>query len=321
MPGAGKCRLRRQGGYKALENPMRKLQFHISMALLFLTGLSILLYPELSSRWNARREAQLISEYRREFSDADSSEKEKIETALAAAEAYNQSLQEPEVPDAFSVRDGIRDSDYEALLDLQSDDIMGTVEIPAIAVELPIYHYTTKEVLEHGAGHLFGSALPVGGQNTHCVISAHRGLPSAKMFTDLPLLETGDSFYFHVLGETFAYEVDQILTVEPTEVESLSVTQGQDYATLVTCTPYGVNTHRILVRGHRVPYAEEVYQEEASHAPKTDIVYLRTQLLCAALGFLIALLVLAFVVLRDKRKKERRQRDIYGNDTENDRQG
>ena len=182
--------------------------------------------------------------------------------------------------------------------------MIGTVEIPAIKVNIPIYHYTTSASLEKGAGHLLGSALPVGGEGTHCVVSAHRGLPNQKLFTDLNLLKAGDVFYFHVLDQTFAYEVDQILTVEPSQVESLSVVKGEDYATLVTCTPYAVNTHRLLVRGHRVPYSDEEYKENVKNAvPRSDKNYMMMQALCVLIGIVIAVVIFFVTGWIGKRRK------------------
>ena len=223
-----------------------KRKNHIGFGLLFLVGLSILLYPMISNTWNKYRDSKLISKY---SSSVFSNEKsEKIESMWKAAEKYNEQIKQESVPDAFSIRDGKTDSTYESLLNLNGDGMMGYVEIPVIDVKVPIYHYTTEESLQKGAGHLFGSSLPVGGENTHCILSAHRGLPSAKLFTDLNLVEKGDVFYLHVLDRTLAYEVDQILTVLPEETESLAIKDGADYVTLITCTPYAVNTHRILVR-------------------------------------------------------------------------
>ena len=180
----------------------------------------------------------------------------------------------------LSVRDGQTDSTYESLLNLNGDGMMGYVEIPVIDVSIPIYHYTTDESQEKGAGHLFGSSLPVGGKSTHCILSAHRGLP---LFTDLNLVEKGDVFYLHVLGKTLAYEVDQILTVLPEQTESLGITDGDDYVTLVTCigTPYAVNTHRFLVRGHRVPMkAARRFRKQKRRLPESPILASDNALCC-----------------------------------------
>ena len=232
-----------------------KKKNYIGLGLLFLIGLSILLYPMVSDAWNRYRDSLLISNYSSSVSSDDNSEK--IDSMWKAAQEYNEQIKQESVPDAFSVRDGQTDSTYESLLNLNGDGMMGYVEIPVIDVSIPIYHYTTDESLEKGAGHLFGSSLPVGGKSTHCILSAHRGLPSAKLFTDLNLVEEGDVFYLHVLGKTLAYEVDQILIVEPTDVSTLIIEAGKDLCTLVTCTPYGINSHRLLVRGHRIENQDE----------------------------------------------------------------
>ena len=206
------------------------------------------------------------------------------------------------MPDAFLDRDGVRDPRYEAILNPLGNGLMGQVEIPCIDITLPIYHYTDEEVLQKGAGHLPGSSVPVGGAGSHAVISAHRGLPSAKMFTDLDRVKIGNVFYIHVLGDTLAYEVDQILTVEPSDTEALSVQEGEDYCTLLTCTPYAVNSHRLLVRGHRIPYEEETYQAETKvvAAPQTSSVVMRA--LCVLAGLAIAAGAV-YVIDRIEKKK------------------
>lgn len=257
----------------------------------FLAGLGILIYPLVSDRWNAYRDSLLISDYSESAAEEDKTEE--YAEMLAAAQKYNDELKQESVPDAFSVRDGLNDPAYNALLHIDDTGLMGYVEIPAIEQTLPIYHYTTSDSLEKGVGHLFGSSLPIGGESTHAVLSAHRGLPTAKLFSDLNLLEIGDVFYIHVLDETLAYEVDQILTVEPTQTESLAIEEGKDLVSLVTCTPYAVNTHRLLVRGHRVPFEQEVYEEQQQQAPKKDVFQIWMQVLCVVIG-----LVIAFVIVR-----------------------
>ena len=281
----------------------RKLIRNIAFAVFFLIGLGITFYPMLSSRWNAYRESRLVSEYQKHIdSDAGS---ERYREMIEKAQAYNQTLDVPSVPDAFSIRDGIQDKEYEALLNESGTGLIGTVEIPAININIPIYHYTTSDSLEKGAGHLLGSALPVGGESTHCVISAHRGLPNQKLFTDLNLMESGDVFYFHVLDQTFAYKVDQILTIEPAEVESLSVVYGKDYATLVTCTPYAVNTHRLLVRGYRIPYSDEEYEEVVQNVEqRTDTNYMMMQAVCVVVGIAIAVVIYFITGWIGKRRKK-----------------
>lgn len=281
----------------------RKIR-NIFFVIFFLIGAGITFYPMISSRWNEYRESLLVSEYQRVVQENAGSDlyREMIEKALV----YNQTLDVPAVPDAFSIRDGIQDKEYESLLNESGTGLIGTVEIPVIRINIPIYHYTTKSSLEKGAGHLLGSALPVGGENTHCVVSAHRGLPNQKLFTDLNLVKKGDVFYFHVLDQTYAYEVDQILTVKPSEVQSLSAVRGKDYATLVTCTPYAVNTHRLLVRGHRIPYSDEEYEKVLKNVEhRTDTNYLLMQVLCVIIGLVIAfaIFVVSGIVSRRRKRK------------------
>ena len=188
-------------------------------------------------------------------------------------------------------------------MNIGKTDIMGCIEIPAIDVNLPVYHYMTEEVLKKGAGHLFGSSLPVGGENVHSVISAHRGLPEAKLFTDLNLLEEGDVFYITVLAEKLAYEVDLIQVVEPSETEALGIEPGKDYVTLVTCTPYAVNTHRLLVRGKRIEYTEEVYAEQKAKTGFRNSPAVWPNVLCVLTGIGIAVLFVKILSVRKRDKK------------------
>ncbi len=274
----------------------------VSIILLFLLGLSILLYPYISDAWNKYRASLLISDY---SSAVQALDDDSYKEELERVRVYNESLIGGIVPDAFAVRDGVFDEEYESLLSVTDDQMMGHVEIPSIGVELPIYHYTYPEILQKGAGHLFGSSLPIGGESTHSVITAHRGLPSAKLFTDLNLLDEGDQFYIHVFDEILAYEVDQIQTVEPDETSSLSIVPGEDYVTLITCTPYGVNTHRLLVRGHRVTYTEpqvkkSVTQEITRRGPQVII-----EILCVVAGVVVAILVVRLLDRATKRKSRR----------------
>lgn len=237
---------------------MKKRLIYMVFALIFLVGLSLLLYPLVSNALQEQRMGQVIEQYTQQVEEEDQDARQ----WLQKARAYNATLEGKDVPDAFALITQQESDAYRSQLAFREDGVMGYIQIPRISVNLPIYHGTTQETLEQGAGHLEGSALPVGGENTHCVISAHRGLPSAAMFTDLDMLELGDHFYIYVLDQVLAYEVDQIKEVRPQETEDLNVQPGQDLVTLVTCTPYGVNTKRLLVRGHRVPYVQETVQEE-----------------------------------------------------------
>lgn len=273
----------------------------ILIALIFIAGFLIFMYPTFSDAWNRNRDSHLITEYQSYVEDAG---EEQLEEELEKAEAYNKTLLGGQVPDAFAQRDGIQDQEYESLLNINNDGVIGYVEIPAIDVKLPVYHYTTDEVLQKGAGHLFGSSLPVGGESTHAVISAHRGLPSAKMFTDLNLLEEGDIFTVHVLGRTVTYKTDQIKTVEPDNTSDLGIEKGSDYVTLLTCTPYGVNTQRLLVRGHRVSNEEAGEAAEVKKAAGRN-PGLAEEILCAAAGVMLGVLVI-FTAGYIKRKRSNR---------------
>lgn len=239
---------------------MKKRITTIIICILFLSGLSLLLYPFIANQWNNYRQKKLINRYEEVVSQKG--EEIDYEAEWAKAKAYNDALLPSILPDSFAIAEATgEDETYMSCLNIVDDGMIGMVEIPKINVNLPIYHTTEKEVLEKAVGHLEGSSLPVGGENTHSVVSAHRGLPSATLFTDLDKLEEGDHFLFHVLDDTLCYEVDQITVVTPKETDGLAVQEGEDLITLLTCTPYGVNTDRLLVRGHRVPYVPEEIEE------------------------------------------------------------
>lgn len=242
---------------------MKKKAGNLVICIIFLAGLSLLLYPFVANQWNNYRQKQLISGYEQVVSDKEAAEGIDYDAERKKAEDYNEALLPCVLPDSFALAEssGV-DPVYMNTLNIAGDEMMGSVEIPKINIKIPIYHTTEEEVLNKGAGHLEGSSLPVGGANTHAVISAHRGLPSASLFTDLDQLKEGDHFLIHVLNETLCYEVDKISVVKPEDTSALAVEDGQDLVTLLTCTPYGVNTERLLVRGHRVPYVEEEVKEE-----------------------------------------------------------
>ncbi len=223
---------------------LNKILIPIFVAL-FLAGLGLMLYPTVSNLLNMRNQADVISDYSSEVDSMDEAEKQEC---LEAARGYNRKIC---FGQPFKMTDEDRE-EYNSLLNPDGSGVMGYIDIPKIDCYLPIYHGTSDEVLEIGAGHFEGSSLPVGGESAHCVISGHSGLPSAKLFTDIDTLEIGDEFYLSVLGETITYEVDQILIVLPNETQELTIKEGEDYCTLVTCTPYGINSHRLLVRGKRV---------------------------------------------------------------------
>ena len=264
------------------------------VCMLFLVGLSMLLYPMLSDAWNRRRSDRLIEAYTQQAAETTQDDSA---AWFAAADAYNRTLAGKGIPDAFAFISDEENEDYLSQLSFDASGVMAYLQIPRIQVSLPIYHTTSEKVLEHGVGHLEGSALPVGGEGTHCVLSAHRGLPSAALFTDLNLLEPGDHFYIYVLDRVLAYEVTEQEVVEPNQTQSLEVIPGEDLVTLVTCTPYGVNSHRLLVHGRRVEYVEQTAAEEAEHP--TASVHTRYGLwVGCGLGVTAVLVLLMFLISR-----------------------
>lgn len=236
------------------------------LAVALLVGLSLLAYPMASDWWNSYHQSQAIAQYSQEVSEMDEA---RAKAMLADAERYNQSL--PDDADRFTPSEDDTDA-YDGLLAVDDTGVMGYIEIPSIDARMPIYHGTSDAVLQAGAGHIEGSSLPVGGTGTHCVLSGHRGLPSARLFTDIDKLDEGDVFMIHALGETLTYEVDQILTVDPYDLSALGIDPDQDYVTLVTCTPYGINTQRLLVRGHRVPNRATTATDASTERDGTPIV-------------------------------------------------
>ena len=267
------------------------------MILVLLAGVSLLLYPTVSDYWNARHASKAVADYTQNVQALD---QDAYDELLAAAEDYNRSLLTRE--NGFFLTEE-QQAQYESLLDISGTGIMGYITIEKIGVELPIYHGTTEEVLQHGIGHLGGTSLPVGGEGTHAVFSGHRGLPSALLFSDLDQMQLGDHFSLRILGEQLLYEVDQILVEEPDEVKDLYPVEGEDLVTLVTCTPYGVNTHRLLVRGHRIPLetVEETVEVTVTQQVVHSLGWKGKLLIGALLLFLLILLILA--LLRRKKKK------------------
>ena len=230
---------------------MRNKLTTILLILAFFAGLSLLLYPTVSDYWNSLHTSQAVADYAENVRNLEA---EKYEQLLQEARSYNRMLPYKQAATALSKEEK---EAYDALLNITGTGIMGYIEIPTVNISLPVYHATEDAVLQIAVGHLEWSSLPVGGESTHCVLSGHRGLPSAKLFTNLDKLVTGDKFIVRVLDEVLTYEVDQILIVEPTDVSTLMIESGKDLCTLVTCTPYGVNSHRLLVRGHRVENQED----------------------------------------------------------------
>lgn len=222
----------------------------IILVLIFIIGLSLLLYPSFSDYWNSFHQSRAIASYAQTVTTIDDDQYEKM---WAQAQEYNTTLAKKQNRWVLSEEEY---EEYEGLLNIGGTGIIGYIEIPNIKVSLPIYHGVDEAVLQIAVGHIEGSSLPVGGEGTHCVISGHRGLPSAKLFTNLDEMEEGDLFMMRVLDETLTYEVDQIRIVEPEDLSALEIEEGKDLCTLVTCTPYGINSHRLLVRGHRVENME-----------------------------------------------------------------
>lgn len=223
----------------------------ILLILALFAGLSLLLYPTVSDYWNSLHASQAVADYAENVRNLEA---EKYEQVLQDAKSYNQML--PYKQTTFALSEEEKEA-YDALLDISGTGVMGYIEIPTVNISLPVYHGTEDAVLQIAVGHLEWSSLPVGGESTHCVLSGHRGLPSAKLFTNLDKLVAGDKFIMRVLDEVLTYEVDQILIVEPTDVSTLMIEAGKDLCTLVTCTPYGINSHRLLVRGHRIENQDE----------------------------------------------------------------
>lgn len=286
---------------------MKKKLITISISLLMLFGLSLLLYPLVANMWNNHRQEELLSDYDAKLSEAVEDGSVDYEKEKAAAEKYNDELIPCVLPDSFAVaaargQESEEFKKYMSCLNLTGDGIMGKVRIPKIGVNLPIFHTTAEDILEIGAGHLEGSALPIGGKGTHSVISAHRGLPSASLFTDLDKLEIGDNFFIEVLNETLAYEVDQILVVEPEETEALAVVEGEDLLTLLTCTPYGMNTQRLMVRGHRVPYSPNMIEE--GKAPLGAYSLHTNYVFWVVVGLLITGTFILLLYLLDKKRRK-----------------
>ena len=259
----------------------------IILFLAFLVGLSLLLYPTASDYWNSMHASKAVADYSTQVSQLTQTQYDEL---WAAATAYNQSLRDRS--GSFYLTDEQKEQ-YASQLDVSGTGIMGYIEIPNIKLSLPIYHGTEDSVLQIAVGHLEWSSLPVGGEGTHCVLSGHRGLPSAKLFTNLDQLVEGDTFVLRVLDEVLTYQVDQILIVEPEDTDALKAEEGKDLCTLVTCTPYGVNSHRLLVRGHRI---ENQAQAEAIRVT-SDAMQIEPRLVAPLLAMPILLLLLVLLLV------------------------
>ena len=275
---------------------MKKKSSFVTAILIaaLLAGALLLLYPTISDYWNSFHQSRAIASYAEQVADLDDTTYDQI---WADARAYNETLDNS--TSRFVMTEEQKEL-YEALLNIADNGVMGYIEIPKIKCNLPIYHGTDEAVLQIAIGHVQGSSLPAGGESTHCVLSGHRGLPSAKLFSDLDQLAEGDVFLLRVLDETLTYEVDQIRTVLPNELDDLAIEEGKDYCTLVTCTPYGINSHRLLVRGHRVEN-----QASASTIRVTADAMQIEPLLIAPLVAVPMLLVLLVMVLIPHRTKKK----------------
>ena len=271
----------------------------VFLVLLLLAGVSLLLYPSLSDYWNSMHQTRAIASYAETVSQLDTAQYDEM---WKAAQDYNRSLAQRET--AFALTDEQKAA-YESLLDVSGLGVMGYIEIPEIDCSLPIYHGTEESVLQVAVGHLEWSSLPVGGEGTHCVLSGHRGLPSAKLFTNLDKLAVGDTFLLRVLDEVLTYEVDQILIVGPEQVDALGIVPGEDYCTLVTCTPYGINTHRLLVRGHRVENTPEAARMHVT----ADATQFDPLLVAPVLAIPVLLLLLMILLVPKRRRKSREDKN------------
>lgn len=255
-----------------------------------------MLYPVISSMMNSGKAQVVITDYSDTIADNSNNKNQEL---IDEARKYNSNLSSVNIVDAFSNPKEDESDEYRNILNINENGMMGYLSIPKIDIKIPIYHGTSNEVLQKGVGHFEGSSFPVGGKGTHAVLSAHSGLPSARLFTDLNQLRVGDMFYIYILDQVFAYKVDQVLVVEPSDVEALELQKGEDYVTLVTCTPYAVNTHRLLVRGTRVEYSPEVLES----IPVQKTLTKDEIILYVSLGFVfVVLLFVIFFVFKGRKK-------------------
>lgn len=295
---------------------MRRKLSGILFGLLFLGGFGILAYPTVSNQWNTYRQSRLISNYEQAVSDM---QPEDYTKEWEAAREFDSTLVQNNIyGDVFGSDDvDMKDTDYWKVLNVAGDGVMGYLSIPKINIKLAIYHGTAEDVLQTGIGHMNGTSLPIGGESTHSVLAAHRGLPAARLFTDIDQLKQGDMFYIHVLDETMAYQVDQILDMvdkddHETLEEALQIQEGEDQVTLFTCTPYGVNSHRLLVRGTRVPHNGE---EEVESTPVDSMLraiqnYYMLYLILGLAVTLLVILIMKFLFDRKNKKRSGKTDDM-----------
>ena len=273
---------------------MGRRRSNLFLILILMAGLFLLLYPPVSNWWNSMHQSYIVEGY---MEETDKIDQPVFEEALRSAQEYNLTLPGNEF--RFQMTQEERDW-YNRLLSLTGTGMMGIIEIPAIDVQLPIYHGTSEVVLQEFIGHMEGSSLPVGGPGTHCVLTGHRGLPSARLFTDLPKLQEGDTFNLTVLKEVLTYQVDQIRTVNPWELDDLEIIEGEDHCTLITCTPYGINSHRLLVRGTRIG----TILEKAPVHVRADALRIDPLFVAITIGVPLVLLFVISVVLIPPKKEE-----------------
>ena len=295
---------------------MKRIIKNVLFGLMFLIGFGILVYPTVSNQWNTYRQSKLINSYEEVVKVM---EKEDFSEEWALAQSYNDTIKYNALySEAFGAGDtDMKNTEYWKVLNLAEDGVMGYLSIPKINIKLAIYHGSEETVLQTGIGHIDGTKLPIGGESTHCVLSGHRGLPSARLFTDLNQLKMGDTFYVKSLNETLAYEVEQISVVEPNDTTKLKPETGKDYLTMITCTPYGVNSHRLLVRGVRIPYTPEA-EEEGS---RTIINIINLQAVswvyvAVAIGAVVLVIVILLVIIFRKEKKKSKEQTDRRNENE-----
>lgn len=286
--------MKKKNRKKNKKNPV----IFLASLLIFAAGAGIFLYPAVSNLLAEYRQENVIKSYR---AKVEQTNQEELDAAWEAAEIYNENLAGDPVHDPFVMGSGyVLPENYTEVLNMDGDGVMGYIDIPKIDVHIPIYHGTSEEVLQNGAGHMDVTALPIGGINRHSVISAHRGLPSAELFTRLDEMETGDKFYIYVLDQILAYEVDQIRVIDPEELGFLTTDPQKDLVTLLTCTPYAVNTHRLLVRGTRVPY-EEIVEETADRKIASN--WMREYAWAILAGILLLIILVVIIKQWNKKKK------------------
>ena len=294
---------------------MRKRLSLILIIVIFISGLGIMLYPMISNLYIEHNQMTAINNYKKVLDDMSGS---KIEEEREKAKKYNELLTgNVIITDPFDLEAQKKlkeDTDYFNIINLAGDGIMGYISIPRINVNLPIYHGTSEEVLQKGVGHLENTYLPIGGEGSHSVLSGHTGLSTAKLFTDLNKVEESNIFYMEVLGEKLAYKVDQIKVVEPHDTSDLVIDSTKDYVTLVTCTPYGVNSHRLLVRGVRVPYTEQIEKEiEKEQSDKVRSTWLTEYFKALTIGLsVLGVILIIFIIFILVRKKISRKKNLKG---------